>query len=54
MYPTIQGDILGNSIDKGMHYERTGEMGAQKYLKESCYHYIECSATNSLVALMKK
>ena len=28
MYPTIQGDILGNSIDKGMHYEHTGEMGA--------------------------
>ena len=27
-------------------------MGAEKYLKKSCYHRIECSVTNSLTAFM--
>ena len=39
----IQSDISGNSIDKAMHYERTGHMGAGKYLRESYYHRIEYS-----------
>ena len=50
----IQSDISGNSIDKDMHCERTGQMRVGKYLRESCYHNIECSIANSLVALMKK
>ena len=50
----IQSDILGSSIDKDMYYERIGQMGAEKYLRESCYHRIECSAVNSLAALMRK
>ena len=54
MYSTIQDNILGSFIDKGINYERTGEMGTQKYLKESCYYRIECSAANSLVTLMRK
>ena len=29
-------------------------MGGEKYLRESCYNYIEYSAANSLAALMKK
>ena len=37
-----------------MHHERTGQMGAMKYLKESCYNRIEYSAVNSLAALMRK
>ena len=37
-----------------MHHERTGQMGAMKYLRESCCHRIECSVTNSLAALMRK
>ena len=52
--PIIQSDILGNSIDKDMHYERTGQMGAGKYLRENCYHHIECPVANSLAALMRK
>ena len=28
------------------------KMGAEKYLRKSCYHRIECSAANSLVAFM--
>ena len=51
--PVIQGD-LGNSSDNDIHYERTGQLGGGKYLRESCYHRIECSAANSLAALMKK
>ena len=50
----IQSDILRNSIDKDMHYKRTGQMKAGKYLRENCYHRIECSVTNSLAALMRK
>ena len=52
--PIIQGDILGDSIDKDMYYERTEGVGARKYLRESYYHHIECFAANSLAALMRK
>ena len=54
VYSIVQSDLPGNSIDRDMNYERTGGMEAHKYLKESCYHRIEYSVTNSLVALMKK
>ena len=37
-----------------MHYERTWQMGAMKYLRENCYHCIECSVANFLAALMRK
>ena len=37
-----------------MHYEHAGGMGVRKYLRESCYHHIECSAANSLATLMRK
>ena len=50
----IQSDVLGSSIDKNMHCERTWQMGAVKYLRESYYHRIKCFATNSLTALMRK
>ena len=54
MCPIIQGDVPGSSIDKDVHYEHTGGMGAKKYLRESCYHRIEYSVANSLVVLMRK
>ena len=50
----IQSNILGNSIDNDMHYECTGQMGAVKYLRKSCYHRIKCFVANSLTALMRK
>ena len=50
----IQSDILENSIDKDMHYEHTGQMGAEQYLRKRCYHHIECFVANSLTALMRK
>ena len=51
---TIHGDVPRSSIDKDMHYERTGGMRVKKYLRENCYHRIECSVTNSLATLMRK
>ena len=50
----IQSDVPGSFIDKNMHYERTGQVVAEKYLGESCYHRIKCSVTNTLTALMGK
>ena len=52
--PIIEGDITGSFVDKDLHYERTGRMEVRKYLKENCYHRIECSVPNSLDALMMK
>ena len=48
----IQGNVSGDSIDKDTHHESTGQRATMKYLRESCYHRIECSVTNSLAALM--
>ena len=50
----IQSDVSGSSINKDMHCERIGQIGVEKYLRESCYHRIKCSAANSLTALMRK
>ena len=54
MCSIIWSDVPRNSIDKDIHYERTKQMGAGKYLRKICYHRIECSTTNSLTALMRK
>ena len=54
VYPIIQGNILGNSINKDVRYKRTGGMEAKKYLRENCYHRIECSVANFLATLMRK
>ena len=50
----IQSNIPGNSIDKDMHHECTGQMRSVKYLRENYYHRIEYSVTNSLAALLRK
>ena len=52
MCSVVQNDVSGSSIDKDMHCERTGKMGAKKYLRKSCNHRIECSTTNFLAAFM--
>ena len=53
VYSIIQGDVPGSSINEDMLCEHTGQMGAEKYLKESYHHRIECSVANSLAALMR-
>ena len=52
--PNDQSDLLGSSNDRDMRHKCTRKMGTQKCLKESCYHRIKYSVTNSLVALMRK
>ena len=50
----IKSNIPGNSIVNDKYQEGTAQREAMKYLRESCYHYIECSAANSLTTLMWK
>ena len=52
VWSAIQGNVPRDSIDKDTHHEGTGQKAIMKYLRESCYHRIECSVTNSLAALM--
>ena len=52
VWSTIQSNVPGDFIDKDIHHESTGQREAMKYLRESCYHRIECFATNSLAVLM--
>ena len=54
MCSVVQGDVLGSSIDKDMLCECRGQMGVEKYLRESCYHRIECFAADFLAVLMRK
>ena len=54
VYPIIQGDIPGSSINKDMHYERTWGIEARKYLRENYYHHIEYYVVNSLAVLIRK
>ena len=52
--PNDQSDLPRSSNDRDVRHKRTRKMGIQKYLRESCYHRIECSVANSLVALMRR
>ena len=52
MYSNNQGNLPGSFNDKDMHHERIRMKKTQKYLVESCYHRIECTAaTTALNAL---
>ena len=51
-WSTLKGDTLKGSTDKDKHQGSIGQMEAKKYLRESCYYHIECSAANPLAALM--
>ena len=52
--PNDQSDLPRSSNDMDVCHKRTRKMGTQKYLRENCYHHIECSVANSLTALMRK
>ena len=52
MSPIIQGDFPRSSTDKDTPYERAEGSRAKKYLGESYYHHIKCSAINFLIAFM--
>ena len=50
----IYGNVPEDFIDNDTHHEGIGQRGTMKYLRESCYHRIEYSVTNSLAVLMRK
>ena len=52
MYSNDQSDLSRNSSDRDVHHEHTRTRGTQKYLKESCYHRIECIAATFLATFM--
>ena len=46
------GNLPGSSSNKDVHHKRIRMMGIQKYLRESCYHCIECIAATFLATFM--
>ena len=54
MWSAIKSNIPERPIDKDKYHEGTGQRKAAKYLRKSYYHRIECSAADSLAALMRK
>ena len=54
MYSNYHGDLLGSFNDKDVHHKCIRMMGTQKYLRESYYHRIECTAATFLDAFMLK
>ena len=52
MYSNNQGDLPRSPIDRDMHHEHTKMRGIQKYLRESCYHHIECTVATFLAVFM--
>ena len=52
MYSNNQGDLPRNSSDRDVHHEHTRRKGTQKYLRENCYHRIECTSATFLTAFM--
>ena len=54
MYSRYHSDLPWNSNDRDVHHEHTRRRGTQKYLRESCYHRIECTAATFLTTFMWK
>ena len=52
MYSSYHVDLLGSSSDKDVYHKRIRMIGTWKYLKESCYHRIECITASFLAAFM--
>ena len=52
VYSNYHGDLPGSSSDKDVYHKRTRMIGTWKYLRESCYHCIECTAATFLAAFM--
>ena len=52
--PNDHDDLAGSSSDKDVYHECLRMMGPQKYLRDSCYHRIECTAATFLVTFILK
>ena len=51
-YSNNHDDLPGNSSDKDVSHEYMRKKETQKYLRESCYHRIKCTAVTFLAAFM--
>ena len=51
-YSNNHDDLPRSSSDKDVYHECPRTMGPEKYLRESYYHRIECTATTFLAAFM--
>ena len=52
MYSNNQNDLPWSFSYKDVHHEHTRRRGTQKYLRENCYHHIECITATFLTAFM--
>ena len=50
--PNDHSDLSRSSNDRDVHHKHTRKTGIQKYLRESCYHHIECTVATFLAAFM--
>ena len=50
--PNDRNDLPGSSRDRDVRHKLTRKKGTQKYLRESCYHRIECTAATFLTVFM--
>ena len=50
VWSAIKSNVLDHSVDEDKYQEETGQRKAMKYVRKTCYHCIEYSATNSLTA----
>ena len=51
-YSNNHDDLPGSFSDKDVYHECLRMMGPQKYLRDSCYHRIECTAATYLATFM--
>ena len=54
MRSAIKSNVSNNSTVEDKYQEGIGQREVMKYLRENCYHCIECSTTNTLAVLMRK
>ena len=47
-----EGDFQGSCSDGDVHHGHTRGRGIRKYLRESCYHHVECTAATFLAVFM--
>ena len=53
-YSNNHDDLPGSFSDKDVYHECLRMMGPQKYLRDSCYHRIECTVATFLVTFILK
>ena len=52
IYSSNHGNLPRSSSNKDVHHKHIRMIGTQKYLRESCYHRIKCTADTFLASFM--